>query len=162
MLSEDCPPVEVSRRIGAPAADIFRFLADPRRHVELDGSGMVRGTVSAAPVAGIGDVFVMKMHYSELGDYEMNNHIVEYELDRRIGWEPEAGHGHPECGSAEARWGQRWSFRLDSDGPASTIVTEIYDCSRVPEHERVAMDNGRCWIDSMAATLERLDKLCCR
>ena len=87
--------MKVSRRIGAPAAVIFRFLADPRRHTELDGSGMLRGAVSTAPVSGVGDVFVMKMYFSALGDYEMNNHVVEYELDRRIGWEPEAGRGHP-------------------------------------------------------------------
>jgi hypothetical protein len=29
------------------------------------------------------------MHFSHLGDYEMNNHVVEYEQDGRIGWEPE-------------------------------------------------------------------------
>ena len=83
--------VRVSRRIGASAAVIFGVLADPQRHMELDGSGMVRGAVTTAPVSGVGDVFVMKMYFSELGDYEMNNHVVEYELDRRIGWEPEAG-----------------------------------------------------------------------
>ena len=37
----------------------------------------------------------MKMYFTELGEYEMNNHVVEYEPDRRIGWEPEAGRGHP-------------------------------------------------------------------
>jgi hypothetical protein len=86
-------PVKVSRRIGATAAAIFGVLADPGRHVVLDGSGMVRGAVTATPICGVGDVFVMKMFFAELGDYEMNNHVVEYELDRRIGWEPEAGQG---------------------------------------------------------------------
>jgi hypothetical protein len=33
---------------------------------------------------GVGDVFVMNMYYSEPGDYEMNNHVVEYEVNRRI------------------------------------------------------------------------------
>ena len=116
---------------------------------------------SATPlVSGVGDVFVMRMHYSKLGDYEMNNHIVEYELDRRIAWEPESGRGHPDEFAPDARWGQRWIYELVPDGPAATIVTEIYDCSRLPEAERVAMANGRAWIDSMAKTLERLDALC--
>ena len=39
-------------------------------------------------------------------------------------------------------------------------MTEIYDCSRVPEAERAGMANGRTWIDSMAQTLERLDLIC--
>jgi hypothetical protein len=84
----------------------------------------------------------MKMFFPHLGDYEMNNHVVEYEPDRRIGWEPEAGRGHP--GAApdnpdSARWGQRWSYQLTPDGPGATIVTEIYDCSQAPEDERAGM-----------------------
>ena len=78
-------PVKVSRRIDAPAAMIFRVLTDPGRHAELDGSGMLRGAVTTTPISGVGDVFIMKMYFSELGDYEMNNHVVEYEPDRRIG-----------------------------------------------------------------------------
>jgi hypothetical protein len=41
-------------------------------------------------------------------------------------------------------------------------VTEIYDCSRAPEDERIGMDNGNVWAESMAKTLERLDALCTR
>ncbi len=39
----------------------------------------------------------MKMYFTELGEYEMNNHVVEYEPDRRIGSEPEAGARAPQC-----------------------------------------------------------------
>ncbi len=39
-------------------------------------------------------------------------------------------------------------------------MTEIYDCSAAPEHERVAIDNGNIWAEDMAKTLERLDALC--
>ena len=95
----------------------------------------------------------------------MNNHVVEYELDRRISWEPEAGRGHPAADSsspAEARWGHRWTYQLTLDGPDATIVTEIYDCSRAPEDERLGMDNGNIWVESMTKTLERLDALCTR
>ena len=157
-------PVKVSRRIGAPAATIFRVLADPRRHTELDGSGMLRGTVTMTPISGVGDVFVMKMYFSELGHYEMNNHVVEYEPDRRIGWEPEAGRGHPAAAAAasERRWGQRWSYELVPDGPSATIVTEIYDCSLVPAATRRNMDDGEVWAGDMARTLERLDAACTR
>ena len=154
--------VRVSRRIGAPAAVIFRVLADPGRHMEFDGSGMLRGAVTTAPVSGVGDVFIMKMYFSELGDYEMNNHVVEYELDRRIGWEPEAGRGHPNAagGRDGSRWGQRWSYELVPDGAGATIVTEIYDCSAVPADERAGMNDGEVWADDMARTLERLDAAC--
>jgi hypothetical protein len=159
----DYKPVAVSRRIGAPAHDIFQVLANPAKHLELDGSGMLRGAVSPAMISGVGDVFVMKMYFSELGDYEINNHVVEYEQDRRIGWEPEAGRGHRDAapsGADENRWGHRWIYELTPDGPNVTTVTEIYDCSRAPEDERLGMDNGNIWIESMTRTLERLDALC--
>jgi Polyketide cyclase / dehydrase and lipid transport len=159
MTDDDCQPVAVSRRICAPAHDIFQVLADPLRHPDFDGSEMLRGAGSAAVISGVGDVFVMKMYWSGIGHYEMNNHVVEYEPDRRIGWEPEGGHGHPRAGRS---WGQRWSYQLTPDGPDATVVTETYDCSRAPEENRSGMDNGKVWIDAMAKTLERLDELCGR
>jgi hypothetical protein len=113
---------------------------------------MLRGAVTTAPVSGVGDVFIMKMYFSELGDYEMNNHVVEYELDRRIGWEPEPGRGHPDAAAGQdgSGWGQRWSYELVPDGAGATIVTEIYDCSRAPERARADMRDGEVWADGMA------------
>ena len=164
MADGDGVPVAVSRRIRASAHDIFQILTDPARHIELDGSGMLRGAVTTARITGVGDVFVMKMYYVEHGDYEMNNHVVEYEPDRRIGWEPEAGRGHPSSGSGDpgGRWGHRWSYELTADGPDATIVTELYDCSRAPESERADMENGAVWIEAMSQSLERLDRMCTR
>ena len=165
MSDDEYQPVAVSRRICAPAHEIFQVLANPVRHPEFDGSESLRGAGSTSAISGVGDVFVMKMHFSHLGDYEMNNHVVEYEQDRRIGWEPEAGRGHPSAAplsSEPTRWGQRWSYQLTPDGPDATIVTEIYDCSRVPAGERVEMENGKIWAGAMAETLERLDALCAR
>jgi hypothetical protein len=163
MAADEYQPVRVSRRIEAPAGVIFQVLADPRRHLELDGSGMLRGAVTQTPVSGTGDVFVMRMYYSEHGNYEMDNHVVEFEQDRRIVWEPVAGKGHPDTApgsTAAARWGHRWGYELVPDGPGATVVTEIYDCSRAPEAERAEIDNGRVWAASMARTLERLDRAC--
>jgi uncharacterized protein YndB with AHSA1/START domain len=162
MASEN-EPITVSRRICAPASEIFQLLANPGRHRDLDGSGMLRGLVSGTTISRVGDVFVMQMYFAELGDYQMINHVVEYEPDRRIGWEPEAGHGHPNAEPAAdrpARWGQRWSFELTPDGPDATVVTEIFDCSRVPEDEQVDIDYGSIWVDDMRQTLDRLDQLC--
>jgi hypothetical protein len=165
LTDDEYQPVAVSRRICAPAHAIFQVLASPARHPEFDGSGLLRGAGSTTVISAVGDVFVMKMYYSEIGDYEMNNHVVEYEQDRLIGWEPEAGRGHPNAApdsSALARWGQRWIYQLTPDGSDATVVTEIYDCSRAPADERVEIDNGNIWAEGMAKTLERLDALCAR
>ncbi len=149
--------VSVERRIPAAADVIFGVLTDPQAHVALDGSGMVRGT-DAQPVTGVGDVFTMAMHFPALGDYEMDNHVVEFELDRRIAWEPAPGRGHPELGSGR-RWGHRWRFELAPDGPDATVVTETYDFSRAPEAERTT-NGGQVWLDAMTATLARLEERC--
>jgi hypothetical protein len=165
MTDGEWQPVAVSRRIRASAHDIFQILANPARHPEFDGSESLRGPASTAVISGVGDVFVMKMYFAHLGDYEMNNHVVEYEQDRRIGWEPEAGRGHPHAAPESpgaARWGHRWSYQLTPDGPDATFVTEFYDCSRAPEDERAGMNNGKVWIEAMAETLGRLDALCAR
>jgi hypothetical protein len=153
---DTCPTVEVSRRILAPAAEIFQILVNPEMHLPLDGSEMLRGVEGKQKVGGIGDTFVMNMHFHALGDYQMNNHIVEFELNRRIGWEPAAGVGHPQIGT---RVGHRWSFLLTPDGPDATVVTEIYDCSRAPADFRQQMDSGSMWIESMEETLKRLEQM---
>jgi hypothetical protein len=161
MVGEIDEPVAVSRRIEAPAGDIFRLLTNPRRHLDLDGSGMLRGVVSDGVISEVGDVFVVKMYNSRHGDYEMNNHVVEYEPNRRIGWEPNPGRGHPDASSLEARWGHRWIFDLAPEGAEVTVVTEIFDGSRLPRDKRTEVHNGRnWWITSMTKTLERLDELC--
>jgi hypothetical protein len=148
--------VSTSRRIAAPANVIFDFLASPRRHLEMDGSGMLRGSESPV-VTGIGDVFVMNMFFAPLGgDYQMINHVVEFDRDRRIAWEPENGPGHPERDAVNARWGHRWGFDLVPDGPAATLVTEWWDGSRLPDDEA---EDGRQWLPSMQGTLRRLDEL---
>jgi uncharacterized protein YndB with AHSA1/START domain len=156
-MPDDCPPVTVSRRIAAPASDVFRVLADPAAHPALDGSRMLRDGAPAAAITGVGEVFTMKMHVAHLGDYEMDNHVVEFAQDRRIGWEPAAGRGHPQRGSRE---GHRWTFILEPDGPGATVVTESYDCSAASRELRDAVANGTQWIPAMTATLERLDQLC--
>ncbi|WP_432180402.1 hypothetical protein [Streptomyces sp. NBC_00063] len=161
MTSTTGEPVVVSRSIGAPAGDIFRILADPRRHPDLDGSGMLRGGVCDAVISGVGDVFVMRMHYEPYGDYEMNNHVVEYEPDRRIGWEPRPGRRHPDATAPGAAWGHRWIFDLLPHGAEETMVTEIFDGSRMPEDKRAEVDRGRSyWQKQMGSTLERLAELC--
>jgi uncharacterized protein YndB with AHSA1/START domain len=163
MANDERMPVAVSRRIDASAHDIFQLLADPGRHPEFDGSGMVREGASNTVVSGVGDVFVMKMRYAALGDYEMNNLVVEYEVNRRIGWEPAPGDGHPDADAQDSvgnREGHRWIFELTPAGPNATVVTEIYDCSHASEQLRLDVSDGRAWVESMTKTLERLDRLC--
>jgi uncharacterized protein YndB with AHSA1/START domain len=164
-VEEESARITVSRRISAPAERIFGVLADPRRHTDLDGSEMLRGATSDDVVTKVGDVFEMKMYLEEVGDYLMVNYVVEFEPNRRIGWEPAPGDA---AASEDGEYpigvptGHRWSFELTPDGANATIVTEIFDCSSAPAELREATKNGETWIDSMTATLARIDSLCTR
>jgi hypothetical protein len=152
--------IRVTRWIAAPAGTIFVLLTNPRRHVDLDGSAMVRRAVTEQFVTDVGQVFVMSMYNPELGYYEMNNHVVAFQRDRLLAWEPEAGRGHPNAHANNARWGQRWTYALVPDEPGATFVTEIYDCTRIPAVDRERMNNGAAWIEAMTSSLRRLDEVC--
>lgn len=157
-------PIEVSRRIEAPAALIFEILANPQRHMDFDGSDMVRGAVFNRPISGVGDTFTMKMN--RLGrEYLMINYVVEFEPDRRIFWEPARGDlatagGDPSKVGIPA--GYRWGYNLTPDGDDATVVTEVFDYG--PSSELLREDgqwiNGTTPVlESMTATLGRLEKI---
>ena len=57
-------------------------MTDPERHPEFDGSEMLRPGTSNKVIVGVGDVFVTKMYFAAMGDYEMHNRIVVFEPDR--------------------------------------------------------------------------------
>jgi hypothetical protein len=164
MTDQTCPPVSVSRTIEASAETLFGVLTRSANHPLIDGSGMLREAVGDVTLTGVGDVFAIRMHNDEMGDYEMSNHVAEFELNRRISWDPimtaatraedQAGLGH---GAS-----QRWSYQLTPVDEGSTLVTETYDCSSSPEWLRRAVRGGDHWIDSMTVTLEKLEQLAAR
>jgi uncharacterized protein YndB with AHSA1/START domain len=150
--------VSVSRSISAPAARIFRVLADPANHPALDGSGMLREALGQPAIGGVGDTFMMAMHLPELGDYLMLNRIIAFEQDRRIVWEPTPGDAVASQNAGlpvGAPQGYSWGFQLQPVGD-TTIVTELFDCTEAPQEIRDAVEDGRTWIGAMGVTLERL------
>jgi hypothetical protein len=169
-MSEKVKPIEVSRRIAAPAAPIFEVLSNPHRHVDFDGSGMLRGAIHDGPIAEVGDVFTVKMH--RLGDdYLMINYVVEFEPDRRIFWEPAPGDPSRTDGDDPSKVGipagYRWGYILVPDGDDATVVTEVFDFGTVTEEVRQSlMSDDGAWIngnnsmlESMTASLERLEEI---
>lgn len=156
----------MSRRIAAPAERLFRILSNPQRHREFDGSDMLRGTDTDHPVSGVGDTFTMKMH--RLGDdYLMLNHVVEFEQDRSIFWEPAPGDPSRAEDNDPSKVGipagYRWGYILTPESDDATVVTEVFDYSRLPAE---LLRDGGAWInginplvESMTATLVRLETI---
>src|SRR5580693_339635 len=165
-MAKESKTVEVSRRIGAAAGLIFKILADPQRHMDFDGSDMLRGAVLDRPISEVGDTFTMKMH--RLGDdYLMLNYVVEFVPDRRIFWEPAPGDPSRAEGDDASKVGipagYRWGYILTPEGDDATTVTEVFDAGPLPEE---LLRDGGAWIngtnsvlESMTATLERLEKI---
>jgi hypothetical protein len=144
--------VLTSRRINAPAHDIFVILRDPKRHCEFDGSTMVRDS-DAPPIEAVGDSFVMRMHNEEFGDYEMRNEVVEYVQDRAIAWAPKR-HDIED----DEDWNHRWGWRLTPTGEA-TEVSAFFDCRLVPATGRRILRDGEKWRPVLEKSLERLEVL---
>ena len=165
-MAEESKRLEVSRRIEAPATLIFKILANPRRHVEFDGSDMVRGVVQDRPISDVGDTFTMRMH--RLGDdYLMINYVVEFEPNRRIFWEPAPGDPsraeNDDPSKVGIPAGYRWGYILMPDGDVATVVTEVFDYGPLPDD---LLGDGGTWIngtnpvlESMTASLDRLEKI---
>ncbi len=98
----------------------------------------------------------MRMHNDEIGGYEITNHVVDYQPNRRIAWEPVlTAASRPE---AQAEVGDSRPSPVDlaralPGRPGATIVTETYDCSPGAGWLRRAVKNGQRWAAAMTTTL---------
>jgi uncharacterized protein YndB with AHSA1/START domain len=104
--------VSHSVTVPAPPEEIFDLLADPRRHAEIDGSGMVRGDLRAPDRLSYGATFSMRMRL--IVPYLITNTVVEFAENRLIAWRHVGRH----------IW--RWELEPEGDG---TRVTETFDWS---------------------------------
>ena len=103
--------VSVERFVTASPEVIFNFLADPRNHSLIDGSGSVRDTQTGVPERlSIGAKFGMQMKIGV--PYKITNEVVEFVESKQISWRHMGGH--------------IWRYILEpvADG---TNVTEQFD-----------------------------------
>lgn len=102
--------------IAATPHTIFSILANPHRHIEIDGSQTIRSNISGPDKLVLGSKFGMAMR---LGiNYRIKNKVVEYQENEFIAWR---------------HFGQwRWRYELKDLGNGSTEVTETFDGSFAP------------------------------
>ena len=132
-----------SRVVPAAPEEIFALLADPARHVEMDGSGTVQRLVNGRGPMQLGSEFTMAMKAFGFA-YRITSKVVEYEENRCIAW----------CHLVENRW--RYELEPVDDG---TLVTESAD------YRSVRFQPLTMWLvkeqlieDSIATTLDNLVK----
>ena len=112
--------VSVERVVPAPPEQVFDLLADPRRHPELDGSGMVRQAVDGPGRLHRGAQFGMRMQAG--GAYRMTSTVLEFEEGRRIAWQP-----RPTSPRLALLIGGRvWRYEL-TPVEGGTLVKETWD-----------------------------------
>jgi uncharacterized protein YndB with AHSA1/START domain len=148
-------PVSVSRHVAAPASAVFELLVDPRRHPEVDGSGMLQSNLKGPERLALGDSFSTSMKAGGV-PYRVTCVVSELVPDRRIAWQP-----WMRVGGVKLMGGVTWRWELDPDGDG-TKVTETYDVttgrlSRLfalagfPTRMQAAMTKS---IDNVAALVE--------
>lgn len=102
-----------SIRIAASPERVFDLLADPRRHGDFDGSGMVGDHVGGPQRLSMGAKFGMNMKIGPL-PYRISNLVVEFDENRLIAWQHLGKH--------------RWRYELEPSDEG-TLVTETFDWS---------------------------------
>lgn len=147
-MSDDVETVE--RVIPAPPEKIFALLADPSRHVDIDGSGTVRQVKETPGRVKLGDKFGMKM---KMGiPYSMVSEIVEFEDNRRIAWQ-----SRPPGFAGKMGGGRIWRYELEPV-EGGTRVRESWDISKevIKAFVRPARKKTRA---NMTKTLARIEEL---
>jgi uncharacterized protein YndB with AHSA1/START domain len=140
----------VERVIPATPEAIFELLADPRRHKDFDGSGMVRDAKNLPEHLGLGSKFGMSM---KLGvPYSMVSTVIEFEPNRRIAWQT-----YPPSIGKRVAGGRIWRFELEPvDG--GTLVRETWDISQ--ERVKAVVQGARKkTIVGMTKSLENIEHI---
>ena len=112
--------VRVERVVPAPPEQVFDLLADPQRHPEIDGSGMVRQAVDGPERLHRGARFGMRMHLG--GPYSMTSTVTEFEEGRRIAWQPRP----TQALLATVIGGRQWRYEL-IPVEGGTLVRQTWD-----------------------------------
>ena len=149
----DAHLVSAERVIAAPPETIFDLLADASRHLDLDGSGQLRGVTSETPERlSLGATFGMSMHMGV--GYSMVNTVIEFEDNRRIAWQ-----ARPPGFLGRIAAGRIWRYELEPV-EGGTRVRESWDVSQ--DHQKRMLKLGgmpQKTETNMAKTLERIAEL---
>jgi uncharacterized protein YndB with AHSA1/START domain len=138
--------VSASREIAAPPRRIFDLIADPAQQPRWDGNDNLAEAPAGQRVRRLGDVFTMTTTKGAIRE----NHVVEFEQDRRIAWLPaELGNRPP---------GHLWRWELERIGPSRTRVTHTYDWSQLTDQKRLPRARATT-ADKLRASLDRLARL---
>ena len=99
--------------IKASAKKIFDLLADPTKHLELDGNNQLTGLIDAPERLSLGAKFSMNLKIG--APYHVTNTVIAFEENKVIAWQHLAKH--------------IWRYELKDNGDETTTVVESWDWS---------------------------------
>jgi len=137
--------VTAERTVRAPASVLFGLIADPARQPEWDGNDNLAAAPGGQRVRAVGDVFTMELTNGQ----GRENHVVEFEPDRRIAWLP--------APTGEQPRGHLWRWELEPAGDG-TLVRHTYDWTRLTDETRFPRALATT-PESLAASIDRLAAL---
>jgi hypothetical protein len=149
--------VSATATIAAPAEVVFGVLADPAKHVAIDGTGWVREQRDNRLLTAVGQIFRMEMYHPQHpdGDYQIANLVTVLDRPHAIAWRP----GYDSGDGSLSYGGWVWRYDLRAAGPGSTEVTLTYDWSAVPDSVREYLSFPPFAPDHLANSLAHLADL---
>lgn len=138
--------VSVSRKVSAPAGEIFELIADPAQQPRWDGNDNLAEAPAGQRVHAVGEAFTMIL----TGGQVRENHVVEFDEGRRMAWKPsEPGKETP---------GHLWRWELEPIDSSVTRVTHTYDWTDLTDDGRFPRARATT-ADKLQASLDRLASL---
>ncbi len=149
--------VSATRRIAAPASQLFQIVARPSGQVAIDGSGMLDAAPDDRLLTTVGETFDMDMDRQPLGDipnltkYQVRNTVTRIIPDRLVEWTVGFG-DHPPFGHV-------YGWALEPAGEAETDVTNYCDWSEADEGMRTGVTWPVVPVSMLEQSVEKLDRM---
>jgi hypothetical protein len=149
--------VSVTRRIAAPASELFAIVSNPSGHVDIDGSGMLESAPDARPLSAVGETFDMDMDREPLGDipnmgkYKVRNTVTRIVPDRLFEWAV-GGVDRPPLGHV-------YGWELEPVSDRETDVTNYCDWTNIPEEFRSRREWPIVPVTMLERSVENLERI---
>ena len=149
--------VTATRRIAAPARQLFQIVSSPSGQVAIDGSGMLEGAPDDRPLTQVGETFDMDMDREPLGDipnlkkYQVRNTVTQIIPDHLVEWTIGFGDSPP--------FGHVYGWLLDPVNESETDVTNYCDWSNASEEMRTGVKWPVVPVTMLEKSVENLDRM---
>lgn len=116
--------ISAQQEITLPAGAIFKLLADPARHPQIDANDNVAHADQGQRVSGIDQTFTVELSNGQ----NRENHVVEFDEGRLIAWKPAPVGEDPR--------GHIWRWEVEPVDDMTTLVRHTYDWTQLTDETR--------------------------